>query len=127
VDGKIKMLDMDSLQARVKELTVVYVNKLPEYQGVFSAFADRMMSNPDQSLIEEILRDAHKLAGSAGSYGFIDLGNAAANLEAGCQILLDTADISDEGVNDLSMTLITLINLIESTINSEKSDAQISP
>ena len=121
------MLDMDSLQARVKELTVVYVNKLPEYQGVFSAFADRMMSNPDQSLIEEILRDAHKLAGSAGSYGFIDLGNAAANLEAGCQILLDTADISDEGVNDLSMTLITLINLIESTINSEKSDAQISP
>ncbi len=45
---------------------------------------DEFLPAKQYSQIESI---AHKLAGNAGSYGFDDLGQIGANLEAACQSL----------------------------------------
>ncbi len=85
------MTDPDQqLQDQVKALKDEYEAKLPErLDELDAAFA--AMPGDDQAL-ETLYALAHKLNGSAGTFGFTALSEAAERLEAICQSLLEVRD-----------------------------------
>jgi HPt (histidine-containing phosphotransfer) domain-containing protein len=113
------MVDMDILQRKVAQLTASYVEKLPGYKATFNSIAQRLTSDPDRATVQELGELAHKLSGSAGSYGFAHMGKVAKELENICTNFLGGGDVLDDAVNEIIMALVTLISIIDTTINSE--------
>ncbi len=116
------MTDMDALQLKVGQLTAGYVEKLPGHVVDLKSIAERLVHEPDQMVMNELCERAHKLAGSAGSYGFTDLGIAAKDLENICVTSVEGGDVLEDTIDGVTMALIMLISIIEDTIKSNADD-----
>ena len=69
-------------QSKLKSLKSAYARRLPEKAQGLEALAMSLSSGGDDEHAWRLLEaEAHKLAGSAGSYGFPDIGVIARELE----------------------------------------------
>lgn len=72
---------IQDLQNKLEALKAVFVSRLPDkVQQIESALDDSL---------ETVQGLAHKLAGSAGTYGFSHIGHMARNLELACHLLTE--------------------------------------
>lgn len=120
-NGSNIMTDMDDLQHKVDQLTASYIKRLPVYMVTLKTIAKRLLTEPDPTVVLELREITHKLSGSAGSYGFADLGGVAKDLEGICISSLEDGGDLDDGINNISMALITLISTIDHIIKSQSS------
>ncbi|MBT4038618.1 MAG: hypothetical protein HN644_02190 [Rhodospirillales bacterium] len=80
-----------TLEERLADLTKVYVASLPkrmaqiEVAGKQWADSEIGSTGADPEALKALHNEAHKLTGSAATYGFPDLGNIARDLEIACQ------------------------------------------
>jgi HPt (histidine-containing phosphotransfer) domain-containing protein len=92
----------DELQAKLAKLREAFADSLNERLGVLDAAIAEITANPpaDQQLssLQDLRNAAHKLAGTSGTFGYPDLGNAAFQLEEICDGLLAAA--VEIGVDD---------------------------
>ncbi len=68
-------------QAAIAALTARFAASLPEKKQILMDQAERWKTSRDASSLREAVAQAHKLAGSGGSYGFDALGQAARDFE----------------------------------------------
>ena len=80
-------------QKRVKALRDEYEAKLPgrlqELDACFKQLPPDGGAGESRQELENLMALAHKLSGSAGTFGFMALGVAAEKLENACQAYLD--------------------------------------
>jgi CheY-like chemotaxis protein len=77
----------DDTAAAIAALSAEYRDRLPEkYQELAAVTAQAQQGSPQA--LEEALKLAHRLHGTAGSYGFAQVSAAAGRLEAGFRQLL---------------------------------------
>lgn len=68
-------------QAAIAALTAKFAASLPEKRQALESAFSLWIAERDQNALKDVIGVAHKLAGSAGSYGFDALGHAARDLE----------------------------------------------
>ena len=97
--------DAATLDAELSELRSAYARELPEkVQSLSAAVARAQSSSGDRSVIKDAARQAHRLRGTAGSYGYETVSQLAAEIEEG---LLAAA--TDE-------TILTALHALESAV-----------
>jgi len=70
---------LDDKLAKLKEIVDILVTGKP--------------NSDNTAALTELMSEAHKIAGSAGTYGFADLGDAARELELYCQAISETSSL----------------------------------
>ncbi len=110
------MVDLDSLQAKVAALTKDYSDKLPNDLDIFLSYETRTQTETGLEIISEIRNHAHKISGSAGSYGFMALSDVATKLDVAGKEAMDNEDFSDDTFHTFKMLLSDLIAELKSTI-----------
>jgi len=87
------------LQEQIKALSAEYLGQLPERLNAldvaFAAIPNEIQGEDARPALEDLHALAHKLNGSAGTFGFMDISDAAERLEDHCQALLDGAAAKD--------------------------------
>ena len=76
------------------EILPFFVDELPQKQALLK----ELVSSKD---MENLRREAHKLRGSAGGYGFQELSDLAGNLEESCQNIPSNEAAILRNLNDL--------------------------
>jgi len=115
------MVDMDALNAKIAALKADYLLKMPEHLALYRTLSERLLSEVGQDvpdIIEEIRNYAHKLSGSAGSYGFMEIGEAAMKVDTSCTDILKDSDYADDVINDLSLLIFAVVKAIEDEIEN---------
>ncbi|HJO75366.1 MAG TPA: Hpt domain-containing protein [Rhodospirillales bacterium] len=83
------------LQDQIKALRDEYESLLPErldeLDSAFADIPDDIRDAAARQALETLYALAHKLTGSAGTFGFMTISQAAERLEAHCQSLLENA------------------------------------
>lgn len=79
-----------------------YAKKLPDKMAELDAAAAGLGGDDPISAVREIREQTHKLAGSAPSFGFPELGEAARGIERMCDAIFD----SDNGLPDADLALL---------------------
>lgn len=74
-------MDKPDFQAAIAALTAKFAASLPEKRQSLVHLADAWRNGRDPAVLRDAVAIAHKLAGSAGSYGFDALGLAARAFE----------------------------------------------
>ncbi len=89
------------LQQQIKALTDEYEAKLPgrlqELDAAFKQLPPDGGAGDSRPELENLVALAHKLSGSAGTFGFMALGVAAEKLENACQAHLDQSSLDQSG------------------------------
>ena len=89
------------LQQQIKALGAEYAAKLPdclrELDAVFNQLPPEDGAGESRPALENLMALAHKLSGSAGTFGFMALGVAAEKLENACQAYLDQPGLDQPG------------------------------
>lgn len=72
-------------RARLGELRGQFGDRLRARLDRLESLVERARAEPAQGALAEAISAAHRLAGTAGSYGFVEVGEAAAGLERALQ------------------------------------------
>jgi chemotaxis protein histidine kinase CheA len=81
--------------AALKELQAEYARYLPGIVAKLAASLRRAKEHPeDAAALEQARMQAHKLRGSAGSYGFADVGDAAVRIEDAATSMQNAGPVS---------------------------------
>jgi len=103
---------MDDLQAKMRKMRERYVGRL----RTESARLEQLVRSLDQSdggaALEEIERLAHGLAGSAGTFGFDEVGTHAARLERETAAVKRTRHVSPS-IREVTQELTAAVARIE--------------
>ena len=90
-------------QQQLKALGAEYEAKLParlrELDACFKRLPTDGGAGESREGLENLMALAHKLSGSAGTFGFMALGNAAEKLENDCQARLDQPGLDQSGLD----------------------------
>lgn len=74
-------IDHDALREQVALLAAAYAARLPQRLVELRGLWDALLETPDAANLAALHRQAHTLAGSAGTHGFGAITAAARNLE----------------------------------------------
>ena len=102
------------LQDKIKALGAEYEAKLPgrleELNDAFGHLPPDGGGGESRQELENLMALAHKLSGSAGTFGFMALGVAAEKLENACQAYLDqTGGLGAGGHGELAGLLAAVL------------------
>ncbi len=102
------------LQDQIKALRDEYESLLPErldeLDSAFADIPDDIRDAAARQALETLYALAHKLTGSAGTFGFMTISQAAERLEAHCQSLLEDApDAADDAAAGGRETIAGLV------------------
>lgn len=90
-----------SLVAMLHKLKIDFEQQLPERLGQIELALESCKEKPaDAEAVKVLLLLLHSLGGTAGTFGFDDLGTEAQNLEADLATL--TGDLSQEDVDEFA-------------------------
>lgn len=97
------------ISAQLEVLRAKYLETLPEYMAVLKESMRELRANTlsDDSW-QELRRAAHKLSGSGGSFGFVDISRAAEKLEH----KIDNLEKSEDDIGVMS-ALAILIDILQ--------------
>ena len=98
-------------QAAIAALTAKFAASLPDKRIVLIDVAERWKTGRDPEALREAVAQAHKLAGSAGSYGFDSLGLAAREFEQCVRSWPDHVPPNDRAAEESDRLLTGLIKL----------------
>jgi HPt (histidine-containing phosphotransfer) domain-containing protein len=109
------------LEQRLATLRANYIANLGERIGnLASAFKDIQAGNDFVSIkdgLEQLSFHAHKIAGTAGTFGFAELGEKGAEIEAKCDGYVQTETaLSDSDKNELENFIATCRSLSDQPI-----------
>lgn len=102
------------LEAKLAQLRLAYHQSLPGKRRDIKAKWQAVKQNPADTVAWKTLQvSAHQLAGSAGSFGFVTLGDAAHSLDACIGSFLNETNLKpSEGVALSSTPVDQLDNLL---------------
>lgn len=106
----------DELQKKLAALKQTYVSQLGERIGSLDTAFQAIRDGNDFDTIKEGLVDlsfnAHKLAGTAGTFGFLELGEAGADIEIKSDEFVKIGVVLSDGEKDeLAEMLVTCRSL----------------
>ncbi len=106
------------LQQQVKALRDEYEAKLPgrleELEAAFKQLPPDGDAGESRLELQNLMALAHKLSGSAGTFGFMALGVAAEKLENACQAYLDqSGGLAAGGHGELAGLLAAVRDAVE--------------
>lgn len=95
---------------KLAALKLAYVGQLGERIGLLESACAEMSSDSDQDQNEKALEDlmfnAHKLAGTAGTFGFPELGDKGAEIEIICEeVIAAKANLPQEKIAQLKQLI----------------------
>lgn len=109
---------LNKLSDRAQELIAIqrrrYIDSMPDKREVINqclAQASAAALSGEADLCETLFQQVHRLAGSAGSYGFESLGQAALVIDR--YLIANSSGVSATGVNDLPGLASMLQNLLD--------------
>ena len=92
------MSDVDDVQQKIDEIAAVFLSKLPyqieKIRNLFDELGKEAASDKNKMEIIYIL--AHKYAGSAGSFGFDEIGRCFKNLEESLNVYAATLPLDTD-------------------------------
>jgi len=117
------------IQSKLTAMTAAFLSKLTDKVREMEDAAEPLGNTADGDAIVDALNVvqalAHKLAGSAGTYGFANLGHTARNLELACQALQESSDaISRQELNQVGELIALMREQSESSTNAAMSQRQ---
>ena len=77
--------DRNRARAKLGQLRERFVERLRGRLDELEGLVERARGDPSEGTLAEAVSVAHRLAGTAGSYGFVEVGEAAAALERSLQ------------------------------------------
>lgn len=77
--------DRDLARVKLGQLRERFGERLRDRMGELESLVERARVDPSEGTLAEAVNVAHRLAGTAGSYGFVEVGEAAAALERSLQ------------------------------------------
>lgn len=92
----------ETFSAARQELQDLYISSFPDKITVLKSKLAELPQGPSSAALEELKSAVHKLAGSAGSYGFPEIANLARNIEA----VIKSDDSSTVELSTLTTSLI---------------------
>lgn len=97
------------LDARLRELNALYAGSLPRKLNDIETAMQELMLDPDnKDRLERLHTLLHGLTGSAGTFGFTQLGSLARELETRCGAWLKGAARTQEDMAGLQAALAGL-------------------
>ncbi len=110
-------------QSKLTAMTAAFLFKLTDKVGELEAAAAPIGETAGKDAIAQAMDTvqvlAHKLAGSAGTYGFTNIGHTARNLELACLALLEKPDAMARQDMDQVHELLSLMRQqVETSMNS---------
>ncbi|MGQ3890107.1 diguanylate cyclase [Legionella sp. CNM-1927-20] len=98
----------EKIQNKLKALLTAYSRNLPnKIEQIEQAWQEQIAAF-NQEKFKDFHRDVHSLCGSAGTYGYTELGKAARELEVFLKNVLDNQSLSAEEQQTISQLLIKL-------------------
>lgn len=121
-----------TVEENLEALRVAYAAKLSDKLTSLKATADSIVpENSSDSLTEALttLRfQAHNLAGSAGAFGFSEIGDAARKLDLFCQTLpQDSSPRSQSDCQHIAQLVESLLQIHRQSLNTEPADMLAGP
>lgn len=115
----------EALEEVLKTLRADYLNELPDRLAEINGFVEKAKSNKENPLesLKEAHTIAHRLAGTAGSYGFAELSRAAAELDQYLKKLLKTDEEAGPVANRVNwQTLTELVEGMNKAVPSKQTE-----
>lgn len=84
--------DRHRARAKLGQLKEQFAERLRRRLDELDALVVRASEEPGPGILGEAIAAAHRLAGTAGSYGFVEVGEAAAGLERALQSIAGGRD-----------------------------------
>ena len=78
--------ERDRALSRLGQLREQFSGRLQQRLERLAELVERAQREPDTGALAEAISTAHRLAGTAGSYGYVDVGESVASLERALQI-----------------------------------------
>jgi HPt (histidine-containing phosphotransfer) domain-containing protein len=95
-----KMTTDQELQAKIAALRITFTESLTarfeELDAALAAIAPGLPLSGQSAQIQSVLEQTHKIAGSAGTFGFMDMSLIAAQAEQLCDRILQNRHGADE-------------------------------
>ncbi|MES2047984.1 MAG: diguanylate cyclase [Pseudomonadota bacterium] len=102
---------MDNLEAALHALEVMFISKLPaKLIEIEEALTELVQKSRDSEAIKLLHRLLHTMAGSAGTFGFPEMGLLAKELEARLKPLLADANWTDVELSDFAADVQTFLS-----------------
>ena len=99
----------DQIKALKDEYGALLPERLNELDSAFADLPDDIRATAARQALETLCALAHKFTGSAGTFGFMAISEAAARLEALCQFLLEGADDAAAGGRETMASLVAAV------------------
>jgi HPt (histidine-containing phosphotransfer) domain-containing protein len=99
----------DQIKALKDEYGALLPERLNELDSAFADLPDDIRATAARQALETLCALAHKFTGSAGTFGFMAISEAAARLEALCQSLLEGADDAAAGGRETMASLVATV------------------
>jgi HPt (histidine-containing phosphotransfer) domain-containing protein len=98
----------DDLKEILAALRAVYAADLPALVASLAASLDRARRDPSTELARAARGEAHRIHGTAGSYGFEAAGKAAGRIEASLDDLMARRRTEEEAWREIDQALAAL-------------------
>lgn len=110
----------DKIQKKLLGLFVQYAKNLPEKIQRIESFWQEQLSNWDPVTFQDFHREVHSLCGSAGTYGYVELGKAARQLEIYLKNIINIGSLQSHDKSEITAYVTQLNNFAknESPANS---------
>lgn len=107
----------DQLKALQDEFKAQLAGRLEELDAAFAELRDSSGATEIRSAMETLNALSHKLTGSAGTFGFMAVSEAAQRLETHCQSLLDDDNAVETGTEKIAGLVAEVRNAVEKELN----------
>lgn len=101
-------MQSNEVKEKLQALLIAYTKNLPIKMGEIENLWDKLREHWDAAEFQDFHREVHSLSGSAGTYGYVELGKSARQLEIYLKALLDKSQLSVEQQHTISQLLAQL-------------------
>lgn len=98
-------MSINQIKEKLQALFVTYTKNLPNKIDNIDKLWMDLENNYTQKLFHDFHREIHSLCGSAGTYGYTELGKSARKLEVYLKPILNNTTLSSEQKNDIKKLL----------------------
>jgi diguanylate cyclase (GGDEF)-like protein len=98
----------NQVKEKLQTLFISYAKKLPNIINAIAKQWSNLQEHYDLEQFKNFHRDVHSLCGSAGTYGYIELGKSARQLEIYLKSLLNNRELTNEQKNEITRLLTEL-------------------